>query len=312
MPLNNPALAEFSQHTLKSAIHCVGIGLHSGRKVRLELRPAAPDTGIVFIRSDRPQDGLIEARWNSVVDTRLCTVIGNEAGARVGTIEHLMAALNGCGIDNAEIHVDAAEVPVMDGSADPFVFLINAAGIQIQDADRRALEILRPVSVSEGDVEASYTPSSERRFSFEIQFADRAIGQQRHSLLLEDGNFQSEVANCRTFGFLKDAEALRAAGLGLGGSMENAVIVDSGRVLNPEGLRRPDEFVRHKVLDAVGDTYLAGGPVLGHYHGFKAGHRITNKLLHAVYADPANYRIVRLRNVARTGAAELAVAGVAS
>lgn len=282
------------QHTLKTAIHCHGIGLHGGKMVRLELRPAAPDTGIQFIRTDLGKRGVIAGRYDAVVDTKLCTVLGNADGALIGTVEHLMAALRGCGIDNAEVHVDASEVPILDGSSEPWVFLIERAGIAVQAAPRRQLHILRQVSASEGTASATLMPgvATGSVLSFEIDFEAGAIGRQRYRLALDDGNFARELANCRTFCRLNEVEFLRANNLALGGSLENAVVVDGNTVLNPEGLRRPDEFVRHKILDAVGDLYLAGGAFVGQYQGHKAGHRLNNLLLRAVFADSRNYEWV--------------------
>ncbi len=286
--------AQLNQRTLKTAIHCHGIGLHGGQLVRLELRPAAIESGITFIRTDLGSHGVVQARYDAVVDTKLCTVLGNSAGALVGTVEHLLAAFSGCGIDNAEVHLDAAEVPILDGSSEPWVFLIQSAGIQAQNAPRRALRVLRQVSVSEGAASAVFTPAQISAFAFEIDFDADAIGRQRYRLTLNSGAFGRELANCRTFCRLSDVESLRAIGLAQGGSLENAVVVDGSKILNPEGLRRPDEFVRHKMLDAVGDLYLAGGPILAQYHGHKAGHKLNNMLLRAVFADARNYEWVDL------------------
>jgi UDP-3-O-[3-hydroxymyristoyl] N-acetylglucosamine deacetylase len=293
------------QHTLKTAIHCQGVGLHGGKTVRLDLRPAAVDTGITFIRSDVGRGGVIAGRFDAVVDTKLCTVLGNAAGARVGTVEHLLAALRGCGVDNAEVHVDADEVPILDGSSEPWVFLIHSAGIVAQGASRRTLRILRQVSASEGTASATLLPGEGCAFSFEIDFDADAIGRQRYRMALDAGAFDRELANCRTFCRLGEVETLRRMGLALGGSLENAVVVDGGTILNPEGLRRPDEFVRHKILDAVGDLYLAGAGFEGQYQGHKAGHRLNNLLLRAVFADARNYEWVTADVGAGLLAAEL-------
>ncbi|MEO3434373.1 UDP-3-O-acyl-N-acetylglucosamine deacetylase [Inquilinus sp. CAU 1745] len=275
-----------SQKTLKSAIHCSGVGLHSGRNVSMTLRPADVNTGITFIRTDlKAGMRVIPAIWDRVVDTRLCTVVGNEDGATVGTIEHLMAALRGCGVDNAEIELDGPEVPVMDGSAAPFVFLIECAGMTSQAAARRAIRLLRPVEVSDGDKLASFTPSVGCSYSMLIDFPSRAISRQQGYVKLENGSFKDEISRARTFGFLQDVEMLKRNGLALGGSLDNAVVVNGDKVLNEDGLRFQDEFVRHKILDSIGDLYLAGAPVLGHFHGVKSGHALNNKLLRELFAD---------------------------
>jgi UDP-3-O-[3-hydroxymyristoyl] N-acetylglucosamine deacetylase len=239
---------------------------------------------------------LIPAHYNNVVDTRMCTLIANQFGARVGTIEHVMAALRGCGVDNALIEVDADEVPVMDGSSKPFVDAIQKAGLVEQDAPRCAIKILKTITVQDGDKSVTLSPSDVPVYSGRIEFKDTpVIGVQEYSLRLVNGNFVHDVADCRTFGFLKDAKALKAMNLGLGGSLDNAVIIgDEGEVMNAKGLRCSDEFIRHKILDAVGDLYLAGGPILGHYRGHKAGHALNNAVLHALFADASAWVAVDL------------------
>jgi len=293
------------QHTLKNIVDMNGIGLHSGKTVSLRLRPAAADHGIVFKRIDMEEGtNLIPAKFDRVVDTRLCTLIANEHGAKVGTIEHLMAALRGLGIDNVLVELDAAEVPVMDGSSKPFIDAIDLIGLQAQSAPRRAIKILKEVIVKDGDKMVRLSPSNVPVFAGRIEFAHADIGTQDFTLKLVNGNFRHDVSDCRTFGFLKEAEMLRAAGLGLGGSLENAIILDDQGVMNPEGLRCSDEFIRHKILDAVGDLYLAGGPILGAYEGFKAGHALNNAILHALFADPANWAPVDMYvDIAETEAA---------
>lgn len=293
------------QHTLKNTVELSGIGLHSGKTVSLRLRPAAPDHGIVFKRTDMEEGkNLVPAKHDRVVDTRLCTLIANEHGARIGTIEHLMAALRGLGIDNVLVELDAAEVPVMDGSSKPFIDAIDTVGIQAQAAPRRAIKILKEVIVKDGDKMVRLSPSNVPVFAGRIEFAHADIGAQDFTLKLVNGNFRHDVADCRTFGFLKEAEMLRAAGLGLGGSLQNAIILDDQGVMNPEGLRCSDEFIRHKILDAVGDLYLAGGPILGAYEGFKAGHALNNAILHALFADPSNWAPVDMYvDIAETEAA---------
>lgn len=283
------------QRTLNSIVEMSGTGLHSGKTVSLRLIPALADHGIVFKRVDL-EDGknIIPAEYDRVVDTRLCTLIANEYGARVGTIEHLMAALRGCGIDNVMIELDAAEVPVMDGSSKPFIDAIDTVGLKAQSQPRRAIKILKDIVVKDGDKQVRLSPSNVPTFSGRIDFAHKDIGTQTYSLKLVNGNFRHDVSDCRTFGFIKEAEMLRAAGLGLGGSLENAIILDDDGIMNPEGLRCSDEFIRHKILDAVGDLYLAGGPILGAYEGFKAGHALNNAILHALFADPTAWMPVDL------------------
>lgn len=280
------------QQTLKTDIHCAGIGLHSGRQVRMIIRPAPVDHGIGFVRTDVPADrAVIPARWDLVADTRLCTLLKNAQGTTIGTVEHLMAALRGVGIDNAVVEVDAAELPIMDGSAAPFVQMIEDAGIARQDQPRRLIRVLKEVRVQDGDKLVSLSPSPISSFRAEIVYENTAlIRRQEGFLRLAEGTFKAEVADCRTFGFAHEVEAMRKAGLGLGGSLDNAVVIEGDRVLNEGGLRHADEFIRHKILDAVGDLYLAGGPVLGHYQGLRPGHAMNNAVLHALFADETAWR----------------------
>jgi UDP-3-O-[3-hydroxymyristoyl] N-acetylglucosamine deacetylase len=280
------------QNTLLRTMNCVGIALHSGEKVSLTLRPAEANTGIIFRRTDIPGSKDIEARWDNVVDTCMCTTIGSEDGVTISTIEHLMAALSGCGVDNVYVDVNGPEVPVMDGSAQPFVFLIECAGLLEQDAPRRVIEILKPVRVEIGDKMAELTPSDTFSISFEIDFESEAVAKQKISVTMVNGTFKKEVARARTFGFMHEVEKLQAAGLGLGGSLDNVVIVEGDKVLNEDGLRYKDEFVRHKVLDAVGDLFTVGGPILGCYKGIRSGHALTNQLLRALFADKSAWRYV--------------------
>jgi len=282
------------QKTLKSAISCTGIGLHSGEKVSMTLHPADVDFGIVFRRSDVSGEGVeIPAAFDQVVDTRLCTTLG-ASGKSIGTVEHLMAALAGAGIDNALIEVGGSEVPVMDGSAAPFLFLIDCAGVIEQDARRKALRILKPVSIVDGDKSATLEPADGFSLDFHIDFANSAIGNQTMTVGLTDGVFKDEIARARTFGFLHEAEALWAAGLAKGASLDNAVVVSGDKILNEDGLRFDDECVRHKILDAVGDLYMAGAPILGRYTGVRASHALNNQVLRAVFADQANYEWVEM------------------
>lgn len=275
------------QKTLKGPINCTGVALHSGEKTSMTLCPAEPDTGIVFKRIDVDgKDALIPARFDHVVDTRMCSVLGNADGVIVGTVEHLMSALAGAGIDNCLIEIDGPEVPIMDGSAAPFLFLVECAGVTEQDAPRKALRILKEVRIDEHGKVASLAPADGFSLDFRIDFDSEAIGEQAMTVELGAGAFKKEIARARTFGFMHEVEALRAHGLAKGGSLDNAVVVSGDRVLNEEGLRYDDEFVRHKVLDAVGDLYLAGGPIVGAFTGVRSGHAANNALLRALFADP--------------------------
>ena len=275
------------QQTLKRSVTLTGIGLHSGSDMTLMLHPAAAGKGVVFIRADvTDRDNVIPALWDRVVDTKLCTVVGNEAGVTVGTIEHLMAALRGCHIDNAIVELDGPEVPVMDGSAQAFVALIDEAGIAQQDASRRAIRVLKDVVVEDGGKSVRLSPSSDSVFTGEIDFDHPAIGRQSGHIKLVNGNFRHHMADARTFGFMQEVEFLRQNGLALGGSLDNAIVLGPDTVLNTGGLRSPDEFIRHKLLDAVGDIYLAGAPLLAAYQGDKAGHALNNAVLRQLFATP--------------------------
>ena len=274
------------QCTLKSPIHCTGIGLHSGSKVSMTIAPAEPDTGIRFVRSERGSVlGNIPATWDHVVDTRLCTVLGNRDGVTVGTVEHLMAALRGAGIDNAVIHLDGQEVPIMDGSAAPFVFLVECAGIREQSTPRHAIRILKTVRVQDGSRCAVLSPGAGCSFSFEIDFDSAAVSRQEAFVQLTGTSFKNDVCRARTFGFLHEVDHLRRLGLARGGSLDNAIVISDDKVLNEGGLRYSDEFVRHKILDSVGDLFLAGNPILGHFHGCRSGHALNNQLLQTLFAD---------------------------
>lgn len=282
-----------NQRTLKASIGCIGTGLHSGRRVNLTLHPAEPGTGIVLRRTDLGRE--VSASFDCVVDTRLSTVLADPrwASARIGTVEHLMAAFAGLGVDNVLVEVDGPEIPILDGSAAPFVFLIDCAGVAEQAASRRIVEIIRPVRVSDGAAFAELRPVAGTLgldMTLSIDFAAPAIGQQSLSVRLTPETFRSELARARTFGLLQDVDALQAAGLALGGSLENAVVVDGDRVLNPGGLRAPDEFVRHKLVDAVGDLALAGATLRGRFVAHRSGHALNNQLLHALFADASAWR----------------------
>jgi UDP-3-O-[3-hydroxymyristoyl] N-acetylglucosamine deacetylase len=295
------------QTTLKRAVTLVGMGLHSGRPARLVLRPAF-EGGLRFVRVDiTDRDNIIPARYDLVTDTRLCTLLTNAAGASVSTVEHVMAALAGTGVTNANIEIDGPEVPIMDGSALRFVQAILRTGLQPIDGPRTAIRILKPVRDVQGDVIAELTPAETLSIDFEIDFPDAAIGHQARRLGMVNGTFVHELADCRTFCRRVEVETMQANGLALGGSLDNAVVVEGDRVLNPGGFRRADECVRHKMLDALGDLALAGAPILGAYRGVRAGHGATNRLLRKLFATPDAYEIVTLDAEA---AAQLPGAGV--
>lgn len=274
------------QRTLKSLVRATGVGLHSGAKVTLVLRPAAPGTGIVFHRVDLAPPVELKADPYAVGDTRMASCLEKE-GAKLGTVEHLMSALAGLGIDNLHVDVDAEEIPIMDGSAAPFVFLLQSAGIVEQNAPKRFLRVRKAVEVREGDKWARLAPYDGFRLEFSIQFNHPAVDRTGTQVAVDfaDQSYVRDVARARTFGFTTDVEAMRAQGLALGGSLENAIVMDEYRVLNAEGLRLPDEFVRHKVLDAIGDLYLVGAPLLAVFSAHKSGHALNNRLLRALLAD---------------------------
>lgn len=281
------------QTSLTQDVQFVGTGLHSGRPARLTLHPASAGHGIWFRRTDiRDRDNLIEAKYNAVSDTRLNTRLSNAVGVSVSTVEHLMAALAGTGLHNVLVDIDGPEVPVMDGSSRRYVRDILDAGMVELSAPIRALRIMAPVENAEGDASVRLEPFDGFKISFEIAFPDAAIGTQRASFDMKNGTFVRELSDCRTFCRRADIDAMQAAGLALGGTLDNAVVVEGADVLNPEGFRRADECVRHKMLDALGDLSLAGMPILGHYIGVRAGHGPTNRLLRKVFATPGAYEVV--------------------
>jgi UDP-3-O-[3-hydroxymyristoyl] N-acetylglucosamine deacetylase len=286
--------SEIHEHTLAGPAICAGVGLHTGKRVRMAIRPAAAGSGVVFIRTDiKDQDNRVPATGEAVVATRLGTVIANAAGVQVSTIEHLMAALAALGVDNVTVELDGPEVPIMDGSAAPFIELLDRAGFRRQDQPQRYIEVLEPVVVEEeGGKSAKLLPCDRFEMFFEIEFPTAAIGRQSVDLVITEDTFREELSAARTFGFVEEVEALRAAGLARGGSLENAVVIDGDRVLNAEGLRFPDEFVRHKALDAVGDLYVLGMPILGRFEGRKAGHGLNNAVVRALLARPSAWRVV--------------------
>jgi UDP-3-O-[3-hydroxymyristoyl] N-acetylglucosamine deacetylase len=275
--------AEAFQHTVRSPALFAGVGVHTGAYTRVAVRPAAVDSGISFVRTDvTDRDNRVPCAPETVCKTQLGTVIGNAAGVTVATIEHLMAALVMLGVDNAVVELDGPEMPIMDGSSLPFVRILDRAGVRMQDAPRRFIEIVEAVEVVDGDKRAALKPAEGFEVAFAIDFESPVIGRQSVDLPMDGEAFRAELADCRTFGFLHEVEALRAMGLARGGSLENVVVIEGDRVLNPEGLRRPDEFVRHKALDAIGDLYVLGAPILGRFEGELAGHAINNLLVRAV------------------------------
>lgn len=308
-----------AQRTLKSMTRAVGVGVHRGERVELTLRPAPTDAGIVFRRVDLPLSVAIPATALSVCDTRMATTIsagGDPGGPKVATIEHLLSACCGLGLDNLVIDITAEEVPILDGSAASFVFLLQSAGIELQDAPKRFLRIVKPVEVREGEGDllkwARLDPFEGYKLVFEIEFDHPAVSQtgQRVEFDMGSGQYTHDIARARTFGFTGEVETMRARGLGRGGSMDNVIVLDEYKVLNADGLRYDDEFVKHKMLDAIGDLYLAGHPLLAAYSAFKSGHALNNKLLRAVLADPANFEIVTFEDESRApaGLADLAPA----
>ena len=268
------------QRTLENIVRATGVGLHTGEKVVMTLRPAAPDTGIVFRRVDLPEVVDFPAAPYAVKDTRLSSCMEKD-GARVATVEHLMSALAGLGIDNVFVDLTASEVPIMDGSAAPFVFLIQSAGIEEQAAPKKFIRVLQPVEVTHGDKWARLEPYDGFRLEFAIDFRHPAFDESGNRVVVDFGktSYIREVSRARTFGFMHEVESMRSQGLALGGSLDNAIVMDEYRVLNPDGLRYDDEFVKHKVLDAIGDLYLLGHPLIGAFSAYKSGHALNNQLL---------------------------------
>jgi UDP-3-O-[3-hydroxymyristoyl] N-acetylglucosamine deacetylase len=290
------------QHTVKSPAMFAGVGVHTGAYTQVAVRAGEPDSGITFVRTDiLDRDNRVPVSPEAVCKTQLGTVITNAAGVTVATIEHLMAAFVMTGIDNAVVELDGPEVPIMDGSSWPFLQVLDRAGQRPQAAARRFIEIIDTVEVVDGDKRAALKPAMRFEVAFAIEFPTVLIGRQEIDLAMDEQAFRRELADCRTFGFLHEVEALRAMGLARGGTMDNCVVIEGDRVLNPEGLRRPDEFVRHKALDAIGDLFVLGAPILGRFEGELAGHGINNALVRALAARPDAYRVV-------TFADEIAVA----
>ncbi|MFN0113913.1 MAG: UDP-3-O-acyl-N-acetylglucosamine deacetylase [Paracoccaceae bacterium] len=285
------------QTTIRSPAAFSGVGLHGGRRVRMTVRPASAEHGIWFRRTDVVgADPLVPAHFSAVAASRLCTLIGNASGVTVSTVEHIMASLAGCGIHNALVEIDGPEVPILDGSAAPFAAGIMARGVRLLDAPVRCFEVLEAVEVREGAAMARLEPSPRFEIDFAIDFEDAAIGRQRKVLDLANGAFARELSDSRTFCRQADVDAMRANGLALGGTYGNAVVVDGARILTPGGFRHPDEAVRHKMLDALGDLALAGGPFFGRYVGRRAGHAMTNRLLRELFARPGALRVAEIRD----------------
>jgi UDP-3-O-[3-hydroxymyristoyl] N-acetylglucosamine deacetylase len=305
------------QRTLKSIVHAVGVGVHSGQKVEMTLRPAAPDAGITFRRVDLPQPVDIHVDAQAVCDTRMASTIsagGDPKAPRVQTIEHLMSACAGLGLDNLVVDIGGEEVPILDGSAASFVFLLQSAGIEVQRAPKRFLRVLEPVEIREGEGAtlkwARLEPHQGYKLSFEIDFGHPALDAtgQQVSFDMGSGRYKADIARARTFGFTRDVEMLRARGLGLGGSLDNVIVVDDYRVLNTDGLRYGDEFAKHKILDAIGDLHIVGHPLLAHYHAYRSGHALNNRLLRALLARRSAWEIVTFDDAARAPAGLAALA----
>jgi UDP-3-O-[3-hydroxymyristoyl] N-acetylglucosamine deacetylase len=308
----NPEQNPF-QTTLNYPVTCTGVALHSGAQVTMTLKPAETDHGIVFVRRDI--DGAkarVPARYDAVVETRLGTTIANAHGTKVMTVEHLMAALWGCGVDNCLIELDGPEVPIMDGSSEPFVFLIECAGIEILDTPRRIIEVLRTVAVEDGNSTAILSPAEYFELDITIHFDHQHIGTQQANYDFTRTNFKQALCRARTFGFARDVEAMRAAGLARGGSLRNAIVLDEHEIVNSEGLRYGDEFVRHKALDCVGDYFLAGSAIRGAVTTLRPGHHINNLLMRALFSDAKNYRVVEMDHVTAIAANSMMTQSVAA
>jgi UDP-3-O-[3-hydroxymyristoyl] N-acetylglucosamine deacetylase len=286
---------DYRQRTVRDDVSCTGIGLHSGEKVRLTIKPAPPDTGIKFIRKDSSHNRTIKAHFDNVVDTHLSTTIGCN-GTRVSTIEHLMAAFFGLGIDNARVEIDGPEVPVMDGSAAPFVFLLKSIGIKEQKKPKSFIILKKTLRVQDGNKSISIYPSKELKISYTIDFNHPLLKNQKYELHFSGKDFITEISRARTFGFLNDVQALREAGLGLGGSLDNAIIIDDFRILNEDGLRYKDEFVRHKILDFLGDIAILGAPIIGHFVVERSGHSLNQAILKKLIANKKYWERLVLEN----------------
>jgi len=281
----------YLQRTIKSEVRCHSVGLHSGRKVNMTLKPASADEGIVFVRKDLKGENRIKAELKNVFDTTLATTLGMN-GTRISTVEHLLSAFRGMGVDNAVVEVDSFEVPIMDGSALPFVNIIKLCGTKVQNRGRKFIVIKKEVAVSDREGEARLVPSSEFQITYRIGYDHPLIGEQTFHMVFSNEAYEQEICAARTFGFLKDVEYLQAKGLALGGSLNNAIVLDDHKIINKEGLRCPDELIKHKVLDAIGDLFLLGMPIIGHFIGNKSGHRLNNMLLKELMSRPDCWTVV--------------------
>ena len=285
-------IKNINQQTLSDTILINGIGLHSGLNISMKLIPAEADFGIRFYRTDLKNNNIVKALWSNVTNTRLCTTISNESGTKISTIEHLMSALSGLHIDNLRIEINGPEVPIMDGSSIKFVDLIDQTSTQILNKKRKILKIKKNIKVENNNSSVELKPNNQFSIDFAIDFPSELISKQSCQLQLVNGNYKTDIASARTFGFEKDVDMLRSNGLALGGSLDNAVVVGENKILNSDGLRFKDEFVRHKILDSIGDLYLAGAPIQGYFLGNKSGHHLNNLLLRSLFADKNNYEYI--------------------
>ena len=286
-------MSHLMQKTINAPIGCFGVGIHSGKNVKMTLRPAVADSGIIFHRTDiGGVNGIVKADFRNVVDTNLGTTIANEFGTKISTIEHLMAAIWGCEIDNLIIELNGSEVPIMDGSSEPFVFLLECAGRTILNKNKKMIEIMQDVTVTDGDKEVTLSKANSFEVDLEIDFNHKQIRKQNYHFDLDKKSFKTDICRARTFGFKHEIDYLHKMGLAKGGSLDNAIVIDDEGVVNKEGLRYNDEFVRHKTLDLIGDVYLAGATILGKFKAKKSGHGINNKILHQIFNDPNCYRVV--------------------
>ncbi len=281
----------YLQRTIKSEVRCHSVGLHSGRKVNMTLKPAGVDEGIVFVRKDLSGENRIKAELQNVFDTTLATTLGMN-GTRVSTVEHLLSAFRGVGVDNAVVEVDSFEVPIMDGSALPFINIMKHCGTKVQNRGRRFIVIKKEVSVSDREGEAKLLPSEEFKITYRMGYDHPLIGDQTYHMVFSHDAYEQNICAARTFGFLRDVEYLQAKGLALGGSLNNAIVLDDEKIINKEGLRFPDELIKHKVLDAIGDLFLLGMPIIGHFIGNKSGHRLNNLLLRELMSRPDSWTVV--------------------
>lgn len=281
----------YLQRTIKKEIGCTSIGLHTGRKINMTIRPAGIDEGIVFIRKDLSNQHVVKADLRNVLDTHLATTIGTN-GTRVATVEHLLSAFSGMGLNNAVVEIDAPEIPIMDGSALPFVNMLKNVGTRVQGKGKKLLVITKAVAVSDGDGKAMLSPSPEFKITYSIDFQHPLICEQTYHVAFSDSAYENEICAARTFGFLKDVEYLQAKGLALGGSLKNAVVLTEKKIINKDGLRCPNEFVKHKILDAIGDLSLLGMPIIGHFIAYKSGHKLNNLLLRELLKHEECWRIV--------------------